>query len=75
MLICRKNHVKSRPVVTAKLMRHELIPDISCQKFRGFLNEVLGSGEKTIGYQVRGVTETFPNAQIPPKLKKSINTA
>ena len=73
--IFRRKYVKPESQATAKHKWHRLIFDPNTMKLPEFLEELNQGAEKAFGENAKSMIDSLVHANLPPKLKRSVNMA
>ena len=75
LVIFRRKYVKPESQATAKQKWHRLVFDPNTMKLPDFLEELNQGAEKAFGDHAQKMIDSLLYAKLPPKLKRSVNTA
>ena len=75
LVIFRQKYVKPESQATAKHKWHRLVFDPNTTKLPDFLEELNQGAEKAFGDNAQKMIDSLLYAQLPPKLKRSVNMA
>ena len=73
--IFRRKYVKPESQATAKHKWHRLIFDTNTMKLPDFLEELIQGAENAFGENAKSMIDSLVYANLPPKLKRSVNMA
>ena len=75
LVIFRQKYVKPESQATARHKWHRLVFDSNTMKLPDFLEELNQGAEKAFGEHAQKMIDSLLYEKLPPKLKKSVNTA
>ena len=73
--VFRRKYVKPESQATAKHKWHRLVFDANTMKLPDFLEELNQGAEKAFGENAQAMIDSLLYAELPPKLKRSVNMA
>ena len=75
LAVFRRKYVKPESQATAKHKWHRLVFDPNTMKLPDFLEELKQGAKKAFGEIAQAMIDSLLYAKLPPKLKRSVNTA